>query len=1492
MLPSHIHTNFIRDSIVPAQSSSPSGITPAQMRQAYGANQVMFGSVVGNGSGQTIAIVDAYNQPDIASDLTAFDNYFDLPAPPSLTVVNQNGATSPLPQNAGNSGWGIEISLDVEWAHVIAPGASILLVEANAASDDLYTAVDAARNHAGVSAVSMSWSNDEASNDSSYDYHFTTPTNHTGVTFLAASGDDGAYSTGNYFNNPPVIVQYPAASPNVVGVGATTLNIDGSGNYQSEQGWGNGTNSYYDGGSGGGISQYASQPSYQQGVVTQSSTQRTVPDVSMDGDPNSGVPIYDSYDNGSSTPWATYGGTSLATPMYAGVIAIANQGRVLNGLGTLDGPSQTLPKLYALPSSDIHDVTSGNNYYAAGPGYDLVTGRGTPIMNLLDNGLASAGATIGGFSVNPTTVSPGTPITLTASNVTESGATITGVNFYRESNGTSGLQIGSDTLVGAGTQNGTTWTLANVSTAGLSAGTYTFYAVASDSNGNTSSASSTTLTVVVPTIGGFTVSPTLAPAGTPITLTATNVSETGGTIAAVNFYRESNGTSGLQIGSDTLVGAATQNGTTWTLSNVSTTGLAPGTYTFYAVATDGAGNNGSASSATLTVDIPTIGGFAVSPTTAPTGTSVTLTATNVAEAGGALAAVDFYLESNGASGLQIGSDTLVGAGTQNGTTWSLSGISTTGLAPGTYTFYAVATDSLGNNSSVSSATLTLVVPTIGTFTVSPSTVTPTTPVNLTATNVAETGGTIAAVNFYLESNGTSGLQIGSDTLVGAATQSGTTWSLSNVSTTGLAPGIYTFYAVATDAIGNSSSVSAATLTITNSFFTGELLAWNVAGQSNYGTQDLLATTIGPGITNSLGLTRGSGVSTSGSAATNAWGGRNWASTSSDGISGNEYASFGLTVSAGEVVSLTTIDMNYRRGSQGPANGLWQYQLNGSAWTNITDVSDEFPSTSGTGGSISPISLSGITALQNISAGSVLDIRVVPYGASSSNGPWYVYDLSGDDLVLDGTVAAAQTATTTAITSNTPNPSTAGQLVAFNVSVSGGVPDGEAVTLEDASNGNAIVGTGTLTSGTATINVSSLSVGTHDILAVYSGDASYSGSQSSQVVQTVNAISTATALVDNGPNPATAGQAVSFAVTVSPTVPDGESVSLEDASNGNAVIGTGTLTSGTATINVSSLPVGTHDIFAVYGGDANAATSESSQVVQTVNFATITTVSTDQAGPYDASSSLTFAATITGDPSVGTVTFYAGPGLTNQIGSPIAVINGMADSTLGQTFPAGSNTVTAIYSGGSGFAGSQGTDTFEVSAPPPTIANVVINQNIPTLYSGAGQPTAGVQRSMVEDIVYTFSEPVNIASPAVDPNVFTVAVASGWTGTAPATLEWSAVAGTDDTQWEVDFGGASIANGAYAITVNHPASITAASDGQALSLTADGVGGATQSFYRLFGDINGDEFVNASDNLQFKQALTTYNAAFDFNQDGFVNAADNIQFKNDLSVNFSGFTPTI
>jgi subtilase family serine protease len=366
-------------------SSSPDGYTPQQILAAYGINQLTLGSIAGDGTGQTIAIVDAYDDPNLvdsssnaflSSDLAGFDQTFGLPNPPSFEKLNEYGSASDLPgtdpSGADNplGNWELEEALDVEWAHAIAPGASIDLIEANSDdSSDMYTGVITAAGHAGVSVVSMSWGSSEYAGEKSFDSDFTTPSGHQGVTFVASTGDSGAPG------------EYPAYSPNVVAAGGTTLSIGWNGSYNGEAAWSDG---------GGGISFYENEPTYQQGV--QNSGMRSTPDVSFDADPSTGVAIYDSYNGTSASPWQTIGGTSVSAPCWAGLIAIADQGRVIAGGTTLDGPSQTLPALYSMPASDYNDVTSGSNGgFAAKPGYDDTTGLGTPKANLLVPNLADYG---------------------------------------------------------------------------------------------------------------------------------------------------------------------------------------------------------------------------------------------------------------------------------------------------------------------------------------------------------------------------------------------------------------------------------------------------------------------------------------------------------------------------------------------------------------------------------------------------------------------------------------------------------------------------------------------------------------------------------------------------------------------------------------------------------------------------------------------------------------------------------------------------------------------------------------------------------------------------------------------------------------------------------------------------------------------------------------------------------------------------------------------
>lgn len=323
--------------VFPFASSSPTGLSPAMIESAYS-----FSTSLTAGSGTTIAIVDAYDDPNIAKDLAVFGTTYGLPACTTsngcFTKVNQVGGTS-YPRT--NSGWALEIALDVEWAHAIAPGAKLLLVEASSNSfANLMAAEDYAKTHAQY--VSNSWGGSEFSSESSYDAHFV----QSGVSFFVAAGDSG------------LPAEYPSASPNVISVGGTTLSFNSDGSLQSETGWSS---------SGGGCSAYEAANSIQAafsqyGQVNCNGT-RATPDVSLDANPNSGVSVYDSVRYNGQSGWFTVGGTSVSTPIWAA--RSADTGTVVNA-SYVYGSNLT-----------FRDITVGNNGASCLVGYDLVTGRGS-----------------------------------------------------------------------------------------------------------------------------------------------------------------------------------------------------------------------------------------------------------------------------------------------------------------------------------------------------------------------------------------------------------------------------------------------------------------------------------------------------------------------------------------------------------------------------------------------------------------------------------------------------------------------------------------------------------------------------------------------------------------------------------------------------------------------------------------------------------------------------------------------------------------------------------------------------------------------------------------------------------------------------------------------------------------------------------------------------------------------------------------------------------
>ncbi|HEY2428938.1 MAG TPA: hypothetical protein VGI06_08420, partial [Acidimicrobiales bacterium] len=275
--------------------ASASGLTPTNISGVYG-----FNTTNTSGSGTTVAIVDANNDPTAASDLATFSSQYGLPTP-NLRQVNQTGGSA-LPTTDG--GWALEISLDIEWVHSVAPGANILLVEANSASfNDLLTAESYAASQA--SWVSNSWSSGEFLGESAYDSSFPATSNGHPVTYFFATGDTG------------LPANYPATSPDVVAVGGTSLQFNGPGStFNNEVAWSGG---------GGGCSSYESAPSAQLASSNAAGCggRRATPDVSLDADPNSGVSVYDSTPDQGQAGWFVVGGTSLATPMWAARTAIA-----------------------------------------------------------------------------------------------------------------------------------------------------------------------------------------------------------------------------------------------------------------------------------------------------------------------------------------------------------------------------------------------------------------------------------------------------------------------------------------------------------------------------------------------------------------------------------------------------------------------------------------------------------------------------------------------------------------------------------------------------------------------------------------------------------------------------------------------------------------------------------------------------------------------------------------------------------------------------------------------------------------------------------------------------------------------------------------------------------------------------------------------------------------------------------------------------------------
>jgi hypothetical protein len=386
---------------------------PAQIQTAYDEGPLLGRGVTGRG--QTIAVIDAFGSPSIAADLATFDQTFGLPAPPSLRVIQPAGAVPPFSSTDSSMiAWASETTVDVEWAHVMAPGASILLVETPVAETEgttgfaqIVQAENFVINHHLADIISQSFSATEQTLPqglrsviplrSSFVNAFFRD-----VTVLASSGDDGSTeplnSAGTELSNTPVTT-WPASDPLVTGVGGTQLHLSGTTGSRTapDSVWNDGNNAKLDqeffgnsgpdaAASGGGLSVDFPRPGYQSEVRNVVGRARGVPDVSMSAACNGAVDVYESFP-GVGPGWYLSCGTSESTPLFAGIVALANQ-VAHRPLGLIN---PAMYKLSAERAPGISDVTTGNNTvsfsngkavvsvpgHAAKPGYDLASGVGT-----------------------------------------------------------------------------------------------------------------------------------------------------------------------------------------------------------------------------------------------------------------------------------------------------------------------------------------------------------------------------------------------------------------------------------------------------------------------------------------------------------------------------------------------------------------------------------------------------------------------------------------------------------------------------------------------------------------------------------------------------------------------------------------------------------------------------------------------------------------------------------------------------------------------------------------------------------------------------------------------------------------------------------------------------------------------------------------------------------------------------------------------------------
>jgi subtilase family serine protease len=570
--------------LVTSAAPPPSALGPTQFHTAYGLPTTAP-------TPQTIAIVDAYDSSTIESDLATYSAQYGLPscttANGCFRKVNQIGGTLYPPVD---SGWALEIALDVETAHQICQNCKILLVEASNAS---LANLGSAENEAvalGANVISNSWGAPEYSSETTDEARYF---NHPGVVITASTGDNG-YG-----------VEFPSSSRYVTAVGGTTLALNADGTWRSETAWS---------GTGSGCSAFIAKPAWQ---TDASCSRRTVADVSADADPNTGAAVYDSVPYQFQTGWFQVGGTSLAAPLIAALYALTGNASSAN-YGS--APYGHLAQL--------HDVTSGSNGSCGGTylctakvGFDGPTGLGTP------NGLGAFNGTAGpppppdftvGVAPSSSTVTQGSSATYTVT-VGASGGFSGTVNLSQ-----SGLPNGTfapSSVTGSGSST------LSVNTSAISPGSYPF--TITGTSGSTTHSTQATLVVQSAPQADFTIG--VSPGSTTVTQ-GTNATYTV-TIGAVNGFSGavSLSQSGLPNGT---FSPSSINGSGSSTLTVTTSAIAPGSYPFTITGTSGTTTHST--QATLVVQSAPAGDFSISvsppsqriPATSSTTFTVTITPSN------------------------------------------------------------------------------------------------------------------------------------------------------------------------------------------------------------------------------------------------------------------------------------------------------------------------------------------------------------------------------------------------------------------------------------------------------------------------------------------------------------------------------------------------------------------------------------------------------------------------------------------------------------------------------------------------------------------------------------------------------------------------------------------------------------------------------------------------------------------------------------------------